>query len=94
MNRKMVLYFTGRIILVESLLLLFPALVGLWFKESAAAAYFLVAIFAAVLGWALSSKKPSDSVIYAKEGFAAVAMAWFALSAVGALPFWITGDIP
>ena len=94
MNRKMVLYFTGRIILVESLLLLFPALVGLWFKESAAAAYFLVAIFAAVLGWALSGKKPSDSVIYAKEGFAAVAMAWFALSAVGALPFWITGDIP
>ncbi|MBR5283690.1 MAG: TrkH family potassium uptake protein [Clostridia bacterium] len=94
MNRKMVLYFTGRIILVESLLLLLPACVGLWFKEGVAAAYFLVAIFAAFLGWLLGGRKPQNTVIYAKEGFAAVALAWFGLSAVGALPFWITGDIP
>ncbi|MFR4008396.1 MAG: TrkH family potassium uptake protein [Christensenellales bacterium] len=38
--------------------------------------------------------KPKDRLIYAKEGFVIVALAWMALSAVGALPFVISREIP
>ncbi len=38
--------------------------------------------------------KPRNHVIYAKEGFATVALAWIIMSAIGALPFVISGEIP
>ena len=38
--------------------------------------------------------KPEDSVIYAKEGFITVALVWVILSAIGALPFTVSGEIP
>ena len=38
--------------------------------------------------------KPKNQIIYAKEGFAVVSAAWILLSAVGALPFWLSQEIP
>ena len=37
---------------------------------------------------------PRDNVIFAKEGFMIVALAWLLLSAIGALPFVISKEIP
>ena len=39
-------------------------------------------------------KKPENRVIYAREGFAVVALSWLLLSAIGALPFYISREIP
>ena len=38
--------------------------------------------------------KPSNHIIYAKEGFVIVALSWLTLSLIGALPFTISGEIP
>ena len=38
--------------------------------------------------------KPKDKTIFAREGFAIVALAWILLSAIGALPFYLNGAIP
>ncbi|MBQ2650264.1 MAG: TrkH family potassium uptake protein [Clostridia bacterium] len=94
MNRKMVLYFVGRIIMVEGALLLLPALVGLYYGERITFSFLLIAALAFVLGRAMSIRKPKNTMFFAKEGFAAVALAWFLLSAVGALPFWVSGYVP
>ena len=39
-------------------------------------------------------KKPKNKLIYAKEGFVIVALSWFVLSLFGALPFFLSGEIP
>ena len=71
----MVLYFVGRIIMVEGALLLFPTLVGLYYGERITFSFLLIAALAFVLGRAMSIRKPKNTVFFAKEGFAAVALA-------------------
>ena len=38
--------------------------------------------------------KPNNNVIYSKEGFIIVTLAWLVLSLVGCLPFYLSGQIP
>jgi trk system potassium uptake protein len=45
-------------------------------------------------GWVLWRRLGRHGVITTKEGFAAVGIAWFALSAFGTLPYLMSGAIP
>lgn len=96
MNRSMVFYTTGKVLIVESVLLLLPLCVSLIYKElKEAFAFIVVAAIAAAVGIVLSLiSKPKTKAIYAKEGFAIVSLAWIALSLFGAIPFTISGAIP
>ena len=96
MNRKMVFRIFGRIAALEGLLLLFPAVVSLIYGEFRAMWSFIaVAAGAALVGFLLMRFiKPNNSLIYAKEGFATVAVVWIGMSVIGALPFVISGEIP
>ena len=95
MNRKMVFYMIGRIILVEAALLLLPTFCALIYSENCLFAFLITIGIALVLGAGLTFlNKTDDKTIFAKEGFAIVALAWIALSAIGALPFYISREIP
>ncbi len=95
MNIKMVCYMLGRIVSLEALLLLLPAICSLIYKESSVYAFLVAIAVAAVLGIILSLiGKTKNRAIFAKEGFVIVALAWILLSAVGALPFFISREIP
>lgn len=95
MNRKMVFYMIGQIVKLEAVLLILPLLVSLCYKEACAKAFLITIGIALLLGFAMTWLfKPKNRVIYAKEGFVIVAFAWLAMSAVGALPFVISGEIP
>ncbi len=95
MKRRMVFYTTGQVVLVEALMLLLPAIVSLIYSESCVYSFLITIGISVILGLLLVVlAKPSDHVIYAKEGFLTVALAWLALSAIGALPFTISGEIP
>ncbi len=75
--------------------MLLPFLVSLIYQETAAISIGVSIVIAVVGGFLLSRIfKPGTKVIYAKEGFVITALCWFALSAVGALPFFISGEIP
>ena len=52
------------------------------------------ALFNALLGFALSAKKPENANFFTREGYVAVALSWILLSIVGAMPFYQTGAIP
>jgi len=95
MNIKMVSYMLGRITLLEALLLTVPAICSLIYEEESFFAFLITIGVAAGVGLILSLiGKTKDRAIYAKEGFVIVALAWIILSAVGALPFVISGEIP
>ncbi len=96
MNRKLVFNYIGRILQASCALLFLPLIVALIYKETLCAVAFLascVICLAAGLLLTLFSKPESD-LIFAKEGFAIVALGWLAMSLAGALPFIISKEIP
>ncbi|MBQ4155672.1 MAG: TrkH family potassium uptake protein [Clostridia bacterium] len=95
MNRRMVLNLTGKMILIEALLMILPLSVSIIYKNESISAFLITIAIALILGIAcLAISKPRNHVIYAKEGFVIVAIVWFAMAAIGALPFYISGEIP
>lgn len=94
MNRRMVFTMVGRIIKLEAVLMALPLLVSAIYNEKCFWAFLITIGIALVLGFAMTIIcKPGNHIIYAKEGFVTVALAWIALSAIGALPFVISGEI-
>lgn len=95
MNRKMIIYIPLQILKFEALLLLLPFLVALVQKEICAKAFLLTIVPTLALTVPLTLLlKPKNRVIYAREGFVIVALSWLLLSALGAVPFVLSGGIP
>lgn len=96
MNKDIVRYVTGRILMVVAGLMFFPIVVSLIYREPIR--YLLSFLFTAILmvgiGFSFSRTKMNTHKLYAKEGFIIVALSWILVSAFGALPFVISGDIP
>ena len=95
MNYRMVVFVLGRIFLVEAAMMLLPmvcsALYGEWYMLPA---FLLPAVILLLLGLAASLRTPKNTTIYARDGLAIVALVWVLMSAFGALPFVISGEIP
>lgn len=95
MNKRKVFFTLGQMLLLEGALLLLPMLVALLYKEKTAISFLLSSGVAALCGGLLMLIcKKRDNTIYAREGFAIVALSWVTLSMVGALPFFISREIP
>jgi len=95
MNRKLVLNITGKTLTVEAAALLIPAFVSMFYREREALGFCAASIIALVLGAVLKYiPKPQSSSMFEREGFAVVTLSWLFMSAIGALPFVISGDIP
>ena len=95
MNRKMVFYTCGQMLLLEAVLLFLPLISSFMFGESCAWAFMITIGISAALGVVVMAlSKPDTTVIYSREGFVITALSWLILSAVGALPFVISGEIP
>lgn len=94
MNYKMILSILGRVLLIEAVLMICPMLVGVVYKENNFTAFLYPVLGLMAIGFVLSLIKIKDRAMYVKEGFVIVAIAWLCMSAVGALPFVINGEIP
>ena len=94
MNKKMIVYILGKMMGVEGLLLLIPALVSLIYHERSVISFLIVAAILLVIYMVFGRKLPASKQIYGKEGFVIVGLAWILWSAFGALPFVISGSIP
>ena len=93
MNYRMICFVIGRILLTEAALLMLPMAVALVYGE-AAIPFLIPALLTALIGLVLGLRAPKRSNLYARDGFAVVALAWVLMSVFGALPFVISGDIP
>ena len=96
MNYKMMGRFISQILIVEALFMIPAAIISLCYGE-----YTAMYSFAATLGvTALVSMvlhflcKGAPSAFYAKEGLVCVGLSWIVLSLFGALPFFLSREIP
>ena len=94
MNRKMVFHICGQMMLIEAALLLLPLITSVIYRESCFFSILATIGVALILSAALISVKPDSTVIYSREGFCITALTWVFYSAVGALPFVLSGEIP
>ncbi len=95
MNYRIITRIIGRILCVEAAFML-PALVlSLCLHERGAALSLLVTVAAcAVIGVLLALVKPKREGFYARDGFVTVGLAWIVVSLFGALPFFLSREIP
>ncbi len=95
MNRRFVFRLLGKMLMVTSALMVLPLIVALIYKEECYTSFLISMGISFAIGFPLMVFcKTEDRVIYAKEGFVIVALSWLCMSAVGALPFVLSGEIP
>ena len=94
MNLSMIRYILGNVLAVEGLLLAPCSIVGYLYGEAEAEVYLILGVCTLLCGLMLRWKKPENSVFYLKEGCVSTALCWILMSALGALPFVLTGEIP
>lgn len=94
MNYSMIRLILAWVLRFAGLFMLLPCLVALYYKESVGWYYLITAIIVLLVGFFLGKKKVKSRVFYAKEGFVTVALCWICISIVGAVPFYISGEIP
>ena len=93
MNYRLICQILGRVVAVEAILLTVPMIVAAIYHESILPFLYtiLIAWFVALL---LMRTKARSRELFALEGFVVVALAWIIMSAIGALPFVFSGEIP
>lgn len=94
MNTSIIRYILGHVIRIEGFFLLVPCMIALIYQESEGFTYLVVAIIYILLGSLITRKKPKNNVFYLKEGCITTVLSWVILSFFGALPFWLTKEIP
>ena len=94
MNYHMIRYVLGQIMKLEAALMGLPLLVSLYYIDEGMIPLLSVMLPLGISGYILTGFKPKNQTIYAREGFVIVAFAWILMSAIGALPFVISGTIP
>lgn len=93
MNHRIVINNIGKLIRLEGMLLILPTLIGLFLQEKEFLALAVTAGSSIIVGTLLSSIKPKNTRIRAKEGFVITALVWLIFSIIGAIPFYATGNI-
>ena len=94
MNYRMLFYVIGKILRTEGLLMILPLIVALIYREKSCFAFAIVILGLLVISSILARKAPQKSFMRQRDGFVSVGIAWVLLSVFGALPYFISGEIP
>ena len=76
MNKKMIVFTIGKLLTITGLLMFMPVIVSLIYQETEGVYYAILGIIMLALGILISRKAPRKKNIYAREGFAIVALSW------------------
>ena len=99
MNKRMIFYVLGKLLLVLSALLVIPFMVSFYYKENISndkmiIAYLIPIGVSLILGLLLTIIKPKKKDFFAREGFVIVGLSWIIIALFGCLPFIISQEIP
>ena len=87
-------YIVGAVVTGAGVAMVPPAVVAAFYRESSDAIQILIAAaITLIAGFVARRVLGRPGKITAKEGFAAVGLAWFAMAAFGTLPYLLTGSI-
>ena len=94
MNYKLLLKINGKLLMLEAAFMLLPVITALIYRESAGLYFLPVIVLLLIIGLPLSRLNPKRNELYAREGLAIVSTSWILMSLAGALPFYISREIP
>ena len=96
MNYRMMGRFLSLIIGIEALFMLPALLISFLYGDRKAVTAFLLTICISIILVRLLHFYTDDApeAFYAKEGLACVGLGWIAMSLIGALPLFLSGEIP
>ena len=94
MNKRLIGYILGWVLLIEGLAMMLPMIVGLWYRERGFLYFLLTGVALLAIGGVIVFFKPQNITMHIKDGFAATALSWIVLSLAGAVPLRISGAIP
>ena len=92
MRNKLIYKYIGKVLIGYSILLVFPIIVGLIYKENILT-FGLCIIFTFLLGLLLSNLKTDNKHLYAQDGFKIVTLSWIFISIIGAIPIMIDAKV-
>lgn len=93
MNKSIVLYIVGWILMLEAAFLLLPLATALVYQETAGFAFLITVVLCLAVGLILTRRKPKHKIFYLRESYITVSLSWIVLSIAGALPFLFSGVI-
>ena len=95
MNIKKVIKYIANMMMLEAIFMLLPFFVSIIYKEKNGIYFIVLSILMFSSGFILNKIfTTSDEKFYSAEGFVTVSIGWFILSIFGALPFYISREIP
>ena len=95
MNYGIIVKIIGRILCVEAAFMIPAMLISFGCGEMQPGLWFLATIAVlAIIGLPCGRLRPRRRGFYAREGFVTVGLAWIFVSLFGALPFFLSGEIP
>ena len=94
MNKRTILRILGWVLLIEGMSMQLATFVGLWYHEDNYRYFLFIGLATMACGALVMINKPKKIPMSRRDGFSATALSWILLSAVGALPLWMSGQIP
>ncbi len=94
MNRSIIRYILGWILVVEGLFMLLPWIVSLVYRERCGFWFLGIGLASFAAGFLITRKRPKSTLFSMREGCIATALSWMLISLVGCLPFFFSGQIP
>ncbi len=84
----------GKLLFIEALLMLAPFLVAIIYGENNVISFGVTMGILLMIGGICFLFPPKSSTIRAREGLLIAGLAWILMSLFGALPLWLSGEIP
>ncbi|MBR5240010.1 MAG: TrkH family potassium uptake protein [Clostridia bacterium] len=94
MNYRLIFHTLGWVISFEGICMLLPFACALGFLEQNPFIFLICMGICLLVGIPLTLIRPKEKSMFAKEGFVIVALSWIFLSIFGALPFFLSREIP
>lgn len=94
MNIRIIFYILGWVLNTVAAMMLVPFGVSVYYKEHNGQYFLICSLIMAMVGIALVRKRPKNIALYSKEGYVVTALSWLLLSFCGAMPLFLSGEIP
>ncbi len=94
MSRNQILKVLSSVLMVTTITLIFPLVVGLLYAEKEAKVFLAIIVSLMIISYIFSLFKDTDAKHSTKSGFLVVGLSWLLITIIGALPFYFSGAIP
>lgn len=91
MNKRKIVSFVGRIILIEAALMVLPLFVALYYGDGDAWVFAVTILAALIPGVLMARVRQSDRRLSSRDGYFIVAATWIIISLIGAMPLYMAG---